>query len=132
MIIIIHDECVGQLLLFCNLSWHVRSIPDAIYKLNDLLKGTLMVARDIKSTNVQLHTVFVLPLQANVEKTAFILSYLISKGRVPLLGLNDVISTILQVGNIKRTSWLLLQGLHQSRFVSSPNTGRLIIQYNNI
>lgn len=71
--------------------------------------------------------VFVLPLQANVEKTAFILSYLTSKGRVPLLGLNDVISTILQVGNIKRISWLLLQGLHQSRFASSPNTGGLRI-----
>ncbi|ROL45532.1 Focadhesin [Anabarilius grahami] len=61
--------------------------------------------------------------EANVEKTTFILSYLTSKGRVPLLGLNDVISTILQVGNIKRISWLLLQGLHQSRFASSPNTG---------
>uniref|UniRef100_A0A8C2EJ14 Focadhesin n=1 Tax=Cyprinus carpio TaxID=7962 RepID=A0A8C2EJ14_CYPCA len=61
--------------------------------------------------------------EANVEKTAFILSYLTSKGRVPLLGLNDVISTILQAGNKKRISWLLLQTLHQSRFASSPNTG---------
>ncbi|CAM4516532.1 unnamed protein product [Leuciscus chuanchicus] len=61
--------------------------------------------------------------EANVEKTAFILSYLTSKGRVPLLGLNDVISTILRVGNKKQISWLLLQGLHQSRFASSPNTG---------
>ncbi|XP_051570142.1 focadhesin-like isoform X1 [Myxocyprinus asiaticus] len=61
--------------------------------------------------------------EANVEKTAFILSYLTSKGRVPLLSLNDVISTILQVGNKKQISWLLLQGLHQSRFASSPNTG---------
>uniref|UniRef100_A0A673I2G2 Uncharacterized protein n=1 Tax=Sinocyclocheilus rhinocerous TaxID=307959 RepID=A0A673I2G2_9TELE len=61
-------------------------------------------------------------VKANVEKTAFILSYLTSKGRVPLLGLNDVISTILQVGNKKRISWLLLQALHQSRFTSSPNT----------
>uniref|UniRef100_A0A8C1KR02 Focadhesin n=1 Tax=Cyprinus carpio TaxID=7962 RepID=A0A8C1KR02_CYPCA len=62
-------------------------------------------------------------VKANVEKTAFILSYLTSKGRVPLLGLNDVISTILQAGNKKRISWLLLQTLHQSRFASSPNTG---------
>lgn len=61
--------------------------------------------------------------EANLEKTAFILSYLISKGRVPLLGLNDVISTILQMGNKERISWLLLQGLHQSRFASSANTG---------
>lgn len=61
--------------------------------------------------------------EANVEKTAFILSYLVSKGRVPLLGLNDVISTILQVGSKRPISWLLLQGLHQSRFASGPNTG---------
>ncbi|KAG1959357.1 focadhesin [Pimephales promelas] len=61
--------------------------------------------------------------EANVEKTAFLLSYLTSKGRVPLLGLNDVISTVLRVGNKKQISWLLLQGLHQSRFASSPNTG---------
>uniref|UniRef100_A0A671LWT3 Focadhesin-like n=1 Tax=Sinocyclocheilus anshuiensis TaxID=1608454 RepID=A0A671LWT3_9TELE len=60
--------------------------------------------------------------EANVEKTAFILSYLTSKGRVPLLGL-DVISTILQVGNKKQIRWLLLQALHQSRFASSPNAG---------
>uniref|UniRef100_A0A671N8X0 Uncharacterized protein n=1 Tax=Sinocyclocheilus anshuiensis TaxID=1608454 RepID=A0A671N8X0_9TELE len=66
-------------------------------------------------------------VKANVEKTAFVLSYLTSKGRVPLLGLNDVISTILQVGIKKRISWLLLQALHQSRFTSSPNTGMLII-----
>ncbi|XP_056600101.1 focadhesin isoform X2 [Triplophysa dalaica] len=61
--------------------------------------------------------------EANLEKTTFILSYLTSKGRVPLLGLNDVISTILQVGNKERISWLLLQALHQSRFASSANTG---------
>ncbi|TRZ00205.1 hypothetical protein DNTS_014976, partial [Danionella cerebrum] len=61
--------------------------------------------------------------EANVEKTAFILSYLVSKGRVPLLALNDVISTIHQVGTKKPIIWLLLQALHQSRFASGSNTG---------
>ncbi|XP_076829762.1 focadhesin [Brachyhypopomus gauderio] len=64
--------------------------------------------------------------EANVEKTAFVLSYLSSKGRIPLLGLNDVISTILQASKSEKRmqiSWLLLQCFHQSRLASSPNTG---------
>lgn len=64
------------------------------------------------------------PLQANMEKTAFILSYLSSKGRIPLLGLNDIISTILQKENPKQTSWLLMQCFYQSRLASNPNTGK--------
>uniref|UniRef100_A0A8B9KE04 Focadhesin n=1 Tax=Astyanax mexicanus TaxID=7994 RepID=A0A8B9KE04_ASTMX len=61
--------------------------------------------------------------EANVEKTTFILSYLSSKGRIPLLGLNDIISTVLQKGKTERISWLFLQCLYQSRLASSPNTG---------
>ncbi|KAI4896365.1 hypothetical protein NFI96_023028, partial [Prochilodus magdalenae] len=61
--------------------------------------------------------------EANVEKTAFILSYFSSKGRIPLLGLNDVISTVLQKGENGKISWLLLQCLYQSRLASGPNTG---------
>uniref|UniRef100_A0A8B9KCG5 Focadhesin n=1 Tax=Astyanax mexicanus TaxID=7994 RepID=A0A8B9KCG5_ASTMX len=62
-------------------------------------------------------------VKANVEKTTFILSYLSSKGRIPLLGLNDIISTVLQKGKTERISWLFLQCLYQSRLASSPNTG---------
>ncbi|XP_066536485.1 focadhesin isoform X2 [Hoplias malabaricus] len=61
--------------------------------------------------------------ETNVEKTTFILSYFSSKGRIPLLGLNDVISTVLQKGKCVPVSWLLLQCLYQSRMASSPNTG---------
>uniref|UniRef100_A0AAY5E9J2 DUF3730 domain-containing protein n=1 Tax=Electrophorus electricus TaxID=8005 RepID=A0AAY5E9J2_ELEEL len=64
--------------------------------------------------------------EANLEKTAFILSYFSSKGRIPLLGLNDVISTVLlgsQSGKREQISWLLLQCFYQSRLASSPNTG---------
>ncbi|XP_060730282.1 focadhesin [Tachysurus vachellii] len=61
--------------------------------------------------------------EANVEKTAFILSYLSSKGRIPLLGLNDIISTILQKGKPEQISWLLMQCFYQSRLASNPNTG---------
>ncbi len=115
----------------CFVSYDVMQQPfQSNLQVKWLAQGALRVARDIKSTDVQPQhrsLRFVLPLQANVEKTAFILSYLTSKGRVPLLGLNDVINTILQVGIKKRISWLLLQALHQSRFASSPNTGMLII-----
>ncbi|XP_017574339.1 focadhesin isoform X2 [Pygocentrus nattereri] len=61
--------------------------------------------------------------EANVEKTTFILSYFSSKGRIPLLGLNDVIIIVLQKGRSEQISWLLLQCLYQSRLASSANTG---------
>uniref|UniRef100_A0A672R8N2 Focadhesin n=1 Tax=Sinocyclocheilus grahami TaxID=75366 RepID=A0A672R8N2_SINGR len=85
----------------------------------DLYEATCSCLSELSDTEIDR---IVKVTEANVEKTAFVLSYLTSKGRVPLLGLNDVISTILQVGNKKRISWLLLQALHQSRFTSSPNT----------
>ncbi|XP_055052294.2 focadhesin [Misgurnus anguillicaudatus] len=86
----------------------------------ELYEGICLCLSELSDTEIDR---IVKVTEANLEKTAFILSYLISKGRVPLLGLNDVISTILQMGNKERISWLLLQGLHQSRFASSANTG---------
>uniref|UniRef100_A0A8C3GCD5 Focadhesin n=1 Tax=Cyclopterus lumpus TaxID=8103 RepID=A0A8C3GCD5_CYCLU len=50
---------------------------------------------------------------AQMEKTCFVLAYLTSQGRVPLLGLNDVIAGVLRgwpsrrVGVSKRMEWLL-------------------------
>ncbi|KAK1796967.1 hypothetical protein P4O66_008362 [Electrophorus voltai] len=73
--------------------------------------------------------------EANLEKTAFILSYFSSKGRIPLLGLNDVISTVLlgsQSGKREQISWLLLQCFYQSRLASSPNTGKQNVSRANI
>ncbi|XP_076145672.1 focadhesin [Alosa pseudoharengus] len=61
--------------------------------------------------------------EAGVEKAAFTLALLASQGRVPLLGLNDVINTSLGLANRDRVGWLLLQCLYQSRFASGPNTG---------
>uniref|UniRef100_A0A8C7M2R3 DUF3730 domain-containing protein n=1 Tax=Oncorhynchus mykiss TaxID=8022 RepID=A0A8C7M2R3_ONCMY len=56
--------------------------------------------------------------KTNMEKTSFILAHLTSQGRVPLLGLNDVIAAVLRgwsshkVGVSKRMEWLLeLMGL---------------------
>ncbi|KAG5845485.1 hypothetical protein ANANG_G00139630 [Anguilla anguilla] len=61
--------------------------------------------------------------EANIEKTGFVLAYLSSQGRVPLLGLNDVIAAALKGARREEVSWLLLQSFYQSRLASSPNTG---------
>uniref|UniRef100_A0A8C9XND2 Focadhesin n=1 Tax=Sander lucioperca TaxID=283035 RepID=A0A8C9XND2_SANLU len=51
--------------------------------------------------------------EVHMEKTCFVLAYLTSQGRVPLLGLNDVIAGVLRgwpsrrVGVLKRMEWLL-------------------------
>ncbi|XP_062371903.1 focadhesin [Sardina pilchardus] len=58
-----------------------------------------------------------------VQKAGFTLALLGSQGRVPLLGLNDVINTSLRLANKDTVGWTLLQCLYQSRFASGPNTG---------
>ncbi|XP_037614520.1 focadhesin [Sebastes umbrosus] len=61
--------------------------------------------------------------EAQMEKTCFILAYLTSRGRVPLLGLNDVIAGVLRGWPSSRVGWLLLQTFYQSRLATNPNTG---------
>ncbi|XP_061106929.1 focadhesin [Conger conger] len=60
---------------------------------------------------------------ANVEKMGFVLAYLSSQGRVPLLGLNDVIGVAVRGAQREEVSWLLLQSFYQARLASGPNTG---------
>ncbi|XP_046905306.1 focadhesin isoform X3 [Hypomesus transpacificus] len=60
--------------------------------------------------------------ETQVEKTCFVLAHLTSQGRVPLLGLNSVISAVLHGWPSQRVGWLLLQTFHQCRLASSPNT----------
>lgn len=64
------------------------------------------------------------PLQAQMEKTGFILAHLTSQGRVPLLGLNDVIAAVLRGWSSHKVGWLLLQTFYQCRLAASPNTGQ--------
>lgn len=59
-----------------------------------------------------------------MEKTCFVLAYLTSQGRVPLLGLNDVIAGVLQGWPQRRVGWLLLQTFYQCRLATNPNTGQ--------
>uniref|UniRef100_A0A6Q2XG47 DUF3730 domain-containing protein n=1 Tax=Esox lucius TaxID=8010 RepID=A0A6Q2XG47_ESOLU len=58
-----------------------------------------------------------------LEKTAFVLARLTSLGRVPLLGLNDVIAGVLRGWSSHRVGWVLLQTFYQCRLAASPNTG---------
>lgn len=62
-------------------------------------------------------------IQAPVEKTCFILAYLTSCGRIPLLALNDIIASVLRGGPSRPIGWLLPHTFYQSRLATSPNTG---------
>ncbi|XP_037335022.2 focadhesin [Pungitius pungitius] len=61
--------------------------------------------------------------ETQMEKTCFVLAYLTSQGRVPLLGLNDIIAGVLRGWPSRRVGWLLLQTFYQCRLATSPNTG---------
>uniref|UniRef100_A0A674MTT8 Focadhesin n=1 Tax=Takifugu rubripes TaxID=31033 RepID=A0A674MTT8_TAKRU len=58
-----------------------------------------------------------------MEKAAFILAYLTSKGRLPFLGLNDVISGIRCGWPGHRVGWILLQAFYQCHRGTNPSTG---------
>ncbi|CAM9271316.1 unnamed protein product [Lampetra planeri] len=58
-----------------------------------------------------------------MEKSCFILCQLVSKGQVPLLCLNDVISGVLRGWPSRRVGWLLLQAFYQCRLSAGSNTG---------
>uniref|UniRef100_A0A8C4I042 Focadhesin n=1 Tax=Dicentrarchus labrax TaxID=13489 RepID=A0A8C4I042_DICLA len=61
--------------------------------------------------------------EAQMEKTCFILAYLTAQGRVPLLGLNDIIAGVLRGWPSCRVGWLLMQTFYQCRLAASSNTG---------
>ncbi|XP_061524967.1 focadhesin isoform X1 [Phycodurus eques] len=61
--------------------------------------------------------------ETQMEKTCFVLAYLASRGRIPLLGLNDVIASVLRGWPSHRVGWILLQTFYQCRLAASVNTG---------
>lgn len=62
--------------------------------------------------------------QTQMEKTCFVLAYLTSKGRVPLLGLNDIIAGVLRGWPSRRVGWILLQTFYQCRLATGANTSQ--------
>ncbi|XP_020499256.2 focadhesin [Labrus bergylta] len=63
--------------------------------------------------------------ETQMEKTCFVLCYLTSQGRVPLLSLNDIIAGVLRGWPSGRVGWLLLQTFYQCRLATNANTGVL-------
>uniref|UniRef100_A0A3Q3MEQ0 Focadhesin n=1 Tax=Labrus bergylta TaxID=56723 RepID=A0A3Q3MEQ0_9LABR len=63
--------------------------------------------------------------ETQMEKTCFVLCYLTSQGRVPLLSLNDIIAGVLRGWPSSRVGWLLLQTFYQCRLATNANTGVL-------
>ncbi|XP_074555425.1 focadhesin [Halichoeres trimaculatus] len=63
--------------------------------------------------------------ETQMEKNCFVLAYLTSQGRVPLLSLNDVIAGVLRGWPSCRVGWLLLQTFYQCRLAANANTGVL-------
>ncbi|KAM9833274.1 focadhesin isoform 2-T2 [Syngnathus typhle] len=60
---------------------------------------------------------------AQMEKSCFVLAYLASRGRIPLLALNDVIAGVLRGRPSHRVGWILLQTFYQCRLAAGINTG---------
>lgn len=58
-----------------------------------------------------------------MEKTCLVLCYLTSRGRIPLLGLNDVIAAVVRGWPSRRVGWLLLHTFYQCRLATGSNTG---------
>ncbi|XP_077401098.1 focadhesin isoform X2 [Vanacampus margaritifer] len=61
--------------------------------------------------------------ETQMEKTCFVLAYLASRGRIPLLALNDVIASVLRGWPSHRVGWILLQTFYQCRLAASVATG---------
>ncbi|XP_054914412.1 focadhesin isoform X2 [Poeciliopsis prolifica] len=61
--------------------------------------------------------------EAQVEKACFVLAFLTSQGRLPLLSLNDVITGVLSGWSSCRLGWILLQAFYQCRLTAGTSTG---------
>uniref|UniRef100_A0A3P9NBD4 Focadhesin n=1 Tax=Poecilia reticulata TaxID=8081 RepID=A0A3P9NBD4_POERE len=61
--------------------------------------------------------------EAQVEKACFVLAFLTSQGRLPLLSLNDVITGVLCGWSSCRLGWILLQAFYQCRLTAGTSTG---------
>ncbi|XP_070711064.1 focadhesin isoform X2 [Pempheris klunzingeri] len=86
----------------------------------DLYVGVAKCLSEMSDTEIERVTRVT---EAQMEKTCFILAYLTSQGRVPLLGLNDIIAGVLRGWPSRRVGWILLQTFYQCRMATSANTG---------
>lgn len=59
-----------------------------------------------------------------MEKSCFVLAYLTSRGRLPLLALNDVMAGVLRGWPSHRVGWILLQAFHQRQRAAGAGESR--------
>uniref|UniRef100_A0A8C4MNF2 Focadhesin n=1 Tax=Equus asinus TaxID=9793 RepID=A0A8C4MNF2_EQUAS len=63
--------------------------------------------------------------ESSIEKATFVRLYLVSQGRLPLMGLTDMLSVAVQHHEQDTLAWMMLHSLYQARIVSHANTGVL-------
>ncbi|XP_054608420.1 focadhesin isoform X3 [Dunckerocampus dactyliophorus] len=86
----------------------------------DLYVGIAKCLREMSDTEIdRIASV----TEAQMEKTCFVLAYLASQGRIPLLGLNDVIASVLRGWPSHRVGWILVHTFYQCRLAASVHTG---------
>nr|CAG5897232.1 unnamed protein product [Menidia menidia] len=96
-------------------------LPDSLQDAEvDLYVGVAKCLSEMSDTEIDR---IVQVSEAQMEKTCFLLSYLTSQGRLPLLSLNDVIAGVLRGWPSRRVGWLLLLTFYQSGLAAGPNTG---------
>ncbi|CAK6434056.1 unnamed protein product [Pipistrellus nathusii] len=63
--------------------------------------------------------------ESSLEKVSFVRLYLVSQGRLPLMGVNDMLSVAAQHRERDALAWVILHSLYHARIVSHANTGVL-------
>ncbi|CAN9509782.1 unnamed protein product [Ophioblennius macclurei] len=108
--------------ILCSTSHKIFSLlPDSIQDDEvDLYVGVANCLSEMSDTEIdQIARVS----ETQMEKTCLVLCYLTSRGRIPLLGLNDVIAAVVRSRPSRRVGWLLLQTFYQCRLATGSNTG---------
>nr|KAF6331697.1 focadhesin [Pipistrellus kuhlii] len=63
--------------------------------------------------------------ESSLEKASFVRLYLVSQGRLPLMGVNDMLGVAAQHQERDALAWVILHSLYHARIVSHANTGVL-------
>ncbi|XP_032248224.1 focadhesin isoform X2 [Phoca vitulina] len=63
--------------------------------------------------------------ESNLEKAAFVRLYLVSQGRLPLMGLMGILGVAVRHRDRDPVAWMVMQSLYQARTVGHANVGVL-------
>jgi len=62
--------------------------------------------------------------ESNLEKAAFVRLYLVSQGRLPLMGLMGILGVAVRHRDRDPVAWMVMQSLYQARTVGHANAGK--------